>query len=614
MRNFKIALVSFLTVVFFLPVFYVLYIMGTFSPAPKVEIHSTVKDKNAPVLKVVADYDFAPYSFLDSQNRITGLDVELVNEISNRLGMRPQIYFTDWPNCKKSLLNKDSDIILGLEIFSHMSGELKTVPTSEDELMIFGKKKIGSTADLKDKKVALMSNSIIERIFELNCDYVEYYTNSQVLAAVDKGEVDYGICHSAVAKKIIEKEQFDLYPAAVIMKSYPAIGVREDLPELKDKINEIIIQLSEEGFIKALDKKWLINFSRRPSLQKIYDDHPALFLFYGLFVFISVLLMVCYNIMLRNKRRANKKAEELQDAVTKQFDLLTSLSGIYHTMYIINLEDDSIIEMEGTDISRQYINRNDDATIQIQNLTKNTIMADAQESALEFTNLETLSERLKGKKSIIAEFQFKDSGWLCAQFITVETDENGMATEVIFTTRDINEIKIEQEKLLKLSNIDELTKLYNRHAFEEKLKELQVKNQKELTVVALDVNGLKATNDNIGHGAGDELICAAAACIQNVFGTIGFTYRTGGDEFVVIIEKSDCKEKELFEAFKKVTSEWHGDLIGNIGVSIGIAASTEIEDFNMAKFHNLIETADKRMYADKALYYKEKGIDRRSSR
>ena len=93
--------------------------------------------------------------------------------------------------------------------------------------------------------------------------------------------------------------------------------------------------------------------------------------------------------------------------------------------------------------------------------------------------------------------------------------------------------KYEKEKLLYISNTDELTRCFNRHAYEERINNLDLRE--EWIYISMDLNNLKHTNDSLGHAAGDELICAAADCMRENFGKYGNVYRIGGDEFVVII-------------------------------------------------------------------------------
>lgn len=54
-----------------------------------------------------------------------------------------------------------------------------------------------------------------------------------------------------------------------------------------------------------------------------------------------------------------------------------------------------------------------------------------------------------------------------------------------------------------------------------------------------------------------------------------------------------------------------GTLIDSLSLSIGSASSTEIEEFSLNRLNDLINIVDKKMYVDKALFYKTKGIERR---
>ena len=66
-----------------------------------------------------------------------------------------------------------------------------------------------------------------------------------------------------------------------------------------------------------------------------------------------------------------------------------------------------------------------------------------------------------------------------------------------------------------------------------------------MAVVMFDVNDLKYVNDTYGHDKGDALITTAAKIIKEAFGELGKCYRTGGDEFIAVL---DCEEVEqLYE-------------------------------------------------------------------
>jgi len=108
-------------------------------------------------------------------------------------------------------------------------------------------------------------------------------------------------------------------------------------------------------------------------------------------------------------------------------------------------------------------------------------------------------------------------------------------TDII--TAAANEIK---EKLDK-SDIDELTGCYNRNYYEKFKNENFDSNRDDgkLGLVFVDVNNLKAINDNLGHKAGDKRIQEVAIFLKSNFRKEDIVIRLGGDEFVVICHNQD---------------------------------------------------------------------------
>lgn len=172
---------------------------------------------------------------------------------------------------------------------------------------------------------------------------------------------------------------------------------------------------------------------------------------------------------------------------------------------------------------------------------------------------------------------------------------------LIFSILGAIYVILKREKSLdKASSIDVLTGLNIRRAYEEDIKMLQKKKNKDVTFVSLDLNGLKRVNDNIGHLAGDELIVGAGHFIRDYFRKMGKCYRVGGDEFAVIIENCNVDEKKVYSEFKELIARWHGNLVDKMSISIGIARSC---DYDYEDIKKLIELADMQMYKDKDLYY-----------
>ena len=177
---------------------------------------------------------------------------------------------------------------------------------------------------------------------------------------------------------------------------------------------------------------------------------------------------------------------------------------------------------------------------------------------------------------------------------------------MIFLLSKFMKEKYEKEKLLYTSNTDELTKCYNRHAYETDIHALDL-NQ-EWIYLSLDLNGLKHANDTYGHAAGDELIKAAADCMKEVFYKYGKVYRVGEDEFVVLLDKHVNDFNTLIQSFETKVDHWHGELVTSMGISYGVVFSKEQ---TWQSVEDVSKIADDRMYKSKWLYYQKNGIDRR---
>jgi diguanylate cyclase (GGDEF)-like protein/putative nucleotidyltransferase with HDIG domain len=94
--------------------------------------------------------------------------------------------------------------------------------------------------------------------------------------------------------------------------------------------------------------------------------------------------------------------------------------------------------------------------------------------------------------------------------------------------------RAEVARLEAAARIDHLTGLTNRREFEEELARAHDGSER-LSVVLLDLDGLKRANDRVGHDAGDARLVALAEAMRAAAGDRGSCHRIGGDEFAIIL-------------------------------------------------------------------------------
>ena len=172
----------------------------------------------------------------------------------------------------------------------------------------------------------------------------------------------------------------------------------------------------------------------------------------------------------------------------------------------------------------------------------------------------------------------------------------GIITYMLLRLRESNAL------LLRASTTDALTGCHNRRAYEDKMTELSSHElDDDFVYVSADLNGLKVTNDTLGHAAGDELISGATYCLKKGFGRYGNIYRIGGDEFTALICADEKTLAGIKENLNSIINNWRGQSIDSLSISIGYASHREFPDLNIEE---LGKSADQKMYEAKREHYR----------
>jgi diguanylate cyclase (GGDEF)-like protein/putative nucleotidyltransferase with HDIG domain len=157
--------------------------------------------------------------------------------------------------------------------------------------------------------------------------------------------------------------------------------------------------------------------------------------------------------------------------------------------------------------------------------------------------------------------------------------------------------KQQLEEIKHLSFHDQLTGVYNRHYFNEELIRIDQPRNYPIGIIMADVNGLKLVNDAFGHQEGDELIQQASKIMKNSLRSDDIIARIGGDEFVVLLPKTN--ELELKQIIERMNLSTQGIGVNDLGLSIAFGYS--LKKRNTKAIQDVIREAENRMYKSKLL-------------
>lgn len=152
-------------------------------------------------------------------------------------------------------------------------------------------------------------------------------------------------------------------------------------------------------------------------------------------------------------------------------------------------------------------------------------------------------------------------------------DEAGKIVALEGIIIDITKSKLQFLQIQYLSNHDQMTGIHNRQYYDSAKKSLDTAGSMPLSVIFIDINGLKLINDAFGYDAGDRMIQVTASLIKANLLPHEVLARIGGDEFGLLLPYSDAKTcSDRMLALKQAFDEYNEKLSDRtmiINISIG---------------------------------------------
>ncbi|GGF13502.1 diguanylate cyclase [Youhaiella tibetensis] len=175
---------------------------------------------------------------------------------------------------------------------------------------------------------------------------------------------------------------------------------------------------------------------------------------------------------------------------------------------------------------------------------------------------------------------------------------------------DITARKKAEAYLEFLGKHDVLTKLYNRSFFVDELNRIDRKAVMPISVIMVDVNGLKAANDLWGHAAGDGLLRRAGEVLGKAVEKPACASRIGGDEFALLLPGVDEKGAEAVATNLEKLVLLNNQFYPGLPLNLAVGRATR---FPEEPIEETIKRADLQMYRSKKDYYDAEPTRRRMS-
>ncbi len=236
-----------------------------------------------------------------------------------------------------------------------------------------------------------------------------------------------------------------------------------------------------------------------------------------------------------------KRIEKIGDETFKKLKSLQipPYPKYYHDTFMDLLTDPS--NEDALDLSKKYnylFSGND-----IDPILQDSCFHITKESVREFENSNITLKNISNENIIDIDLIKKEPNNIDAQKILSSFDgfQKQIAKELSNADKTITKLKLEIEKLERESNIDPLTKTYNRRVLIKDLEEiLEVGREKNLDmqIIMFDADDFKKINDTFGHIAGDKTLIYITRLIQNSIRKGIRIYRYGGEEFIIILNRT----------------------------------------------------------------------------
>lgn len=212
------------------------------------------------------DASFPPMGFTGADGSIVGFDIDVAQEVCDRLGVELVKKPIDWDEKEKLLNGGEIDCIWNGMSVTKARAEAMNLsdPYMKNEMVfvVSGGSEAKTTGDLAGKTVGVQSGSTAQELLEASELYRDLKVelledNLSLLGALERGEIDAGFLDSVVAYYCISSSDGDFFVlAGNLGEEEYAVGFRKGDQALRDRVQEIIYEMNADGKLGEIARRW----------------------------------------------------------------------------------------------------------------------------------------------------------------------------------------------------------------------------------------------------------------------------------------------------------------------------------------------------------------------
>lgn len=217
------------------------------------------------------DDTFAPMGFRDENGELIGFDIDLANEVFERIGVEVKFQPIDWSMKETELNSNNIDVIWnGYSITDERKAKVAFADAyleNKQIIVTMADSSINSKSDLEGKKVAVQNgSSTLDAIYKEpgivesfdGGEPILFDTNNEAFMDLEAGRADAVVADEVLARYYIQQknqEEYKILEEDFGREEY-GIGVRKEDKELLEIINNTLDDMRSDGSYDDIYEKW----------------------------------------------------------------------------------------------------------------------------------------------------------------------------------------------------------------------------------------------------------------------------------------------------------------------------------------------------------------------